>query len=173
MAFCGCSPGVRRCHGDPRLCCKTPLGLRCLKLSNLGTIGVKPKGAGLCFYFAGSFQTGAPPTQGRAVAQSQLVATEKLHHAIIVALAPNAEFTIKMWVKMSLPGKDFRRKANPVCNRLKDPNGIVASDAHRSRHAAKSCPAGRTYWNSRPTEPAHAFTSVGASNSAAGADGLR
>ena len=21
-------PGVRRCHGDPRLCCKTPLGFR-------------------------------------------------------------------------------------------------------------------------------------------------
>lgn len=38
---------------------------------------------------------GAPPTQGRARAQSQLVATEKRHHAMIVALVPNAEFTIK------------------------------------------------------------------------------
>jgi hypothetical protein len=43
----------------------------------------------------------APPTQGRAGASSQLVATEKLHHAIFVALVPNAEFTIKMWVTMS------------------------------------------------------------------------
>jgi hypothetical protein len=38
-------------------------------------------------------------SQGRAGAQSELVATEKRHHAIIVALMPNAEFTIKMWVK--------------------------------------------------------------------------
>jgi len=44
------------------------------------------------------------------VAQSQLVATEKLHHAIIVALAPNAEFTIKMWVKMSLPERTFAER---------------------------------------------------------------
>jgi hypothetical protein len=50
-----------------------------------------------------SFQTGAPPTQGRARAQSQLIATEKLQHAMVVALVPNAEFTIKMWIKMSLP----------------------------------------------------------------------
>ena len=27
MGLCGCSPGVRRCHGDPRLCYETPLGL--------------------------------------------------------------------------------------------------------------------------------------------------
>ena len=25
--FCAVFPGVRRCHGDPWLCCKTPLGL--------------------------------------------------------------------------------------------------------------------------------------------------
>ena len=25
--FCADFPGVRRCHGDPRLCCETPLGL--------------------------------------------------------------------------------------------------------------------------------------------------
>jgi hypothetical protein len=32
--------------------------------------------------------------EGRG-AQSQLVATEKMHHALINALAPNAEFNIK------------------------------------------------------------------------------
>jgi hypothetical protein len=75
-------------------------------VQNCGEVVVKPwhhrreaEGGRLCFYFAGSFQTGAPTTQGRAGAQSQLVATEKLHQPIIVALAPNAEFTIKMWVK--------------------------------------------------------------------------
>ena len=38
-------------------------------------------------------------SQGRARAQSQVAATEKLHHAIIVALVPNGEFTMKMMVK--------------------------------------------------------------------------
>ena len=64
-------------------------------------------GAGLCFEFAGSFQTEAPPTQGRAGAQSHLPATEKLRHVIIVALAPNAEFTIKDVGKDELAEQDF------------------------------------------------------------------
>ena len=77
---------------------------------------MKPKGAGLCFYFPGSFQTGARPTQGRAGAQSQLVAKEILHHAIVVAQAQNAEFTLKMWLKMSSTDStdfDNQPKLNP------------------------------------------------------------
>ena len=72
-------------------------------------------GARLCFEFAGSFQTEAPPTQGRAGAQSHLAATEKLRHVIIVALAPNAEFTIKMWVKMSLARRASRFASTREC----------------------------------------------------------
>ncbi len=40
---CMVFPGVRRCHGDPRLCCETPLGLRAsgsdLPLHDSGTRG--------------------------------------------------------------------------------------------------------------------------------------
>ena len=68
-------------------------------------------GAGLCFEFAGSFQTEAPPTQGRAGAQSHLAATEKLRHVIIVALAPNAEFTIKDVGKDELGKQDLPKSA--------------------------------------------------------------
>ena len=63
-------------------------------LNHCGQIVVKPwhhrrkaEGGRVMLFFAGSFQTGAPPTQGRAGAQSQLVATEELHHAIIVVCA--------------------------------------------------------------------------------------
>jgi hypothetical protein len=42
-------------------------------------------------------------------------------------------------------GKDFRRKANLGCNLLGIAGWLEFSRAHRSRQAAKSCPAGRTY----------------------------
>jgi hypothetical protein len=61
-------------------------------------------------FFAGSFQTGAPPTQGRAGAESQLVAKEGLHHAIVIALVPNAEFNLKIWVKMSPAERTYFNK---------------------------------------------------------------
>ena len=47
-------------------------------------------------------------------------------------------------------GHSYCRKANLVCTSLRIKGSAVASHAHKSRQAAKSCPAGRTYQNWRP-----------------------
>jgi hypothetical protein len=98
MAFCGCSPGVRRCHGDPRLCCKTPLGLRCLSVSNK-----RP--------------TGGKPTLGRCSRLSiPSVRTPRAASTMENALRWN-DVPKKLWVMMSpadLPGRTSRLAATCV-----------------------------------------------------------
>ena len=45
IGYCGCSPWVRCCHGDPWLCCKTPLWLRWHSFPNQRSTRGKPRQA--------------------------------------------------------------------------------------------------------------------------------
>ena len=100
------------------------------------------RGPGYGCEFAGSFQTGAPPTQGRVGAQSKRVATENLHHAILVALTPNAEFTLKLCVEMS-PAERTYSNIHPRLH-----CGWIALVSHRLRirpHTALSATVWRNF----------------------------
>ena len=76
-----------------------------IRRPNHGTIGVKPMGAVLCFEFACSCQTGAPPTQGRAGAKSYSIWWQPMHRMLRRGLhrgrTPHYQWTQGMWVKMS------------------------------------------------------------------------
>ena len=77
-----------RIVGNDKASCRGNEGLKTreARLSNRGTIGVKPKGAGMCMGFACSFQTQALPAPGREGPNRSMAGIIAV--AILHAIAP-------------------------------------------------------------------------------------